>query len=112
MQQSPSINELRAYVMTMLSADMTSYEVIEALKKRGVSEEDAAKLYQECDEHFNQEMRRKGNRKILIGGLVLLIGLVVTIATTKNGGGIIAYGAIIYGLIDLVWGFKIRSDYA
>ena len=91
---------------------MTSFEVIEALKKRGLTEEQAAKAYAQIEEEYNGDMRSKGLRKLLIGLVILIIGVVVTAASVGSKGGVIAYGAIIYGLINTVMGAKMRSDYA
>jgi hypothetical protein len=106
------INELRTYTRTLVESEMSSYEVIEALKKRGLTEEQAAKACAQIEEEYNAEMRKKGTTKMVIGILVLLVGTVVTAAMASGKGGVIAYGAIIYGIINTVIGAKMRSDYA
>jgi hypothetical protein len=106
------MTELRNYTRTLVESELTSYEVIEALKKRGLSEEQATQAYNHVEEEYNAQMRKKGTTKMIIGILVLLVGTVVTVATANGKGGVIAYGAIIYGVINTVIGAKMRSDYA
>ena len=45
--------------------------------------------------------RKSGEAQAALGAVILVIGMVVTFGT---GGGIIAYGAIIVGLIQLISG--------
>jgi hypothetical protein len=57
----------------------------------------------------SEEVRRLGQRDILIGGIVFAIGVAVTAVTyglAGGGGGqfVVAYGAIVWGVIQLVRG--------
>lgn len=54
----------------------------------------------------NEAQSSGANKEIIMGALFFIGGIVVTIASSGNGGGIIAYGAIIGGLIEMIVGFS------
>ncbi len=61
------------------------------------------------DEINNQSSSSSGvNKDVIIGALFLFGGLIITIVsmTSGNGGGVIAYGAMIGGFIQLLSGFS------
>lgn len=60
------------------------------------------------NEYYRQQYinsKSTASKDLLIGGLIFFIGCVVTLATMSSGkGGIIAYGAIIFGFIRMIGG--------
>ncbi|SMC65590.1 hypothetical protein [Moheibacter sediminis] len=57
----------------------------------------------QIDKAYEKE-RRGGTKDIVIGGIVLVVGTVITLATLSSGSGLITYGAILFGVVKIAQG--------
>jgi hypothetical protein len=111
--------ELLKFVNTNLEKGVQEKFIVKQLiKKKGMSETEAKLLVQEAvrtiEEYKQtpqgrQEMVRKYKRKMVSGFLWAAGGTIVTVATysaASDGGGtyVIAWGAILFGIIDFFRG--------
>lgn len=63
----------------------------------------------QAEERLRKEQNKGTNRKIIVGLIFCVGGLIVTFVTMDSGnGGIIAWGAILFGIIDIVIGASQR----
>ena len=93
-------------------------EIQDELVKKGMSQLDAQLTAGKAVEHATQpnygairENNKAANRKILLGLIFLIGGLAITFVTTASGnGGVIAWGAILFGIIDIVIGASQRLN--
>ncbi|WP_306641195.1 hypothetical protein [Sanyastnella coralliicola] len=110
-------DKLRAYaVKSVIEYDSSPEEVVRVLEKGGMTPEQAQGVIQEMKDanifNMKRQVEKKDRgaayRKIAIGALFLVGGLIITILTYANasGGGryVITYGAIIWGAIKLIDG--------
>lgn len=113
--------EIGEYVLDCLNHGSKPADIRKSLVARGLSESDAkavvnqmlhlhtggAQGHDYCD---LEAVRAQGRRNMAIGGVVCVIGLLVTIgsmaAAGGRGGGIIAWGAILWGGIQFVRGMS------
>ena len=117
-----------AYAVKLLRDGATSGQIIQKLKKLGLNEQEAAKAlaavssaHQQADtqesdadsslEELEKKVRREaGQRIMMMGVMIFLGGLVATVGTyflaTEMGMGIhvVAWGAIIVGLVQILRG--------
>lgn len=57
----------------------------------------------QMDQVYEKEKRR-GTTDLVIGGIALVIGTVITLTTLSSGSGMITYGAIIFGVVKIAQG--------
>lgn len=89
---------------------MTSYEIKEVLMGNGIHEALADKLT-EKGYHGYRKMVKTANIHMILGALLLTIGLLTTFSTWNASGGtptMLAYGAILAGLVELIAGIILR----
>lgn len=101
------------YAVTLQAADQTSHEIKKALKEKGLTDDALIKkITDESGDIYYTIANKKANKNILWGAVCLVIGLLITLLSYKAGGGkyILAYGAIIGGLIQLVGGLYRKSQ--
>lgn len=88
--------------------NVNNYIELFALKTTPVETEASLRNKQLKNEYYKQQYNNSksaASKDLLIGGLIFFIGCVVTLATMSSGsGGIIAYGAIIFGFIRMIGG--------
>ena len=103
---------LMNYAVALHSENKATFEVKEALKEKGLPEELADKISNQSYDLYIELVNKKANKNILWGAVWLLGGLFVTIASYNSGGGryVLAYGAIIGGLVQLVSGFVQKNN--
>ncbi|HEX7843333.1 MAG TPA: hypothetical protein VF469_37935 [Kofleriaceae bacterium] len=68
----------------------------------------------EHEEAHRRERRSRGSGRLAIGALLLVVGIVITAATygsasTQGGTYIIAYGPIIFGVINIFRGLAMMN---
>ncbi|MCG8330541.1 MAG: hypothetical protein MI974_22790 [Chitinophagales bacterium] len=83
------------------------------LSKKGLSPEDKKKLLKLADQHilqyeFARQVRSKAVVRMILGGAILFIGLLITFGTMLMGNSqyILAYGAILVGAWILKEAYK------
>jgi hypothetical protein len=110
--QVPESN-LVNYAAALHAENKTSWEVKEALKEKGLSEEQAERIAEESRSLFTDAVIQKANKSILWGSVWFVGGLLVTLISMGSGGRryIVAYGAILGGLIQLISGLVQRNKY-
>jgi hypothetical protein len=85
---------------------MSSFEVINALKEKGLDEATATNIAQSVEDDFNQAVRDRAKKDMIYGALWCVGGTVATLANI----GFIFWGAILFGGIQFVRGaMKINS---
>lgn len=109
------VNRLREYAMELLiTHKMDESEVRTALVDKGVSYEIADLIVSPLVKEIHRVKQERGNKDMMVGGLWLAGGILVTVLTfsAASGGGtyVIAYGAIIAGLVQFVRGMMNSSS--
>ncbi|OQP66739.1 hypothetical protein [Niastella populi] len=101
------------FAAALHAENKTSWEVKEALKEKGLSEEQAERIAEESRSLFTDAVIEKANKNILWGSVWFVGGLLVTLISMGSGGRryIVAYGAILGGLIQLISGLVQRNKY-
>jgi hypothetical protein len=103
-------NQLAAYAADLLvNKDKNSYEVKQALIAKGLNEENATVLVENLEQQIEEARKKRANKDMLVGGLWLGGGLLVTVftyASASNGGGsyVVTWGALLFGGIQFVKG--------
>lgn len=87
------------------------------LVERGLSQLDAQLTVDKVDalqsqavEHHKKEQNTVANVNIIIGLVFLFGGLAVTIISFGSGGGLLPWGAIVFGIIEIVIGATQRTS--
>jgi len=89
----------------MVQQNKNTYETKMALIEKGLDEASAAIVVDNLEQQIEQARKSRANKDILYGALWCVGGIVVTTVSMAAGrGGIIAYGAIIFGGIQLIKG--------
>jgi hypothetical protein len=100
--QSPGQSGTKAYVV-----EVPTKQVEEARRL-------LAELYPPKEKEFRDhkkadlEMKQKGQRNLVMGGVILLLGLVLTFGSfvsTDGWSGVLCYGAILTGLFTMLMGW-------
>jgi hypothetical protein len=106
-------SNLLTYGASLHAENKTSWEVKEALKEKGLSEELAEKIADQSRQLYTEAVIKKADKNILWGSVWFVGGLIVTLVSMGSGGRryIVAYGAIIGGLIQLISGLVQRNKY-
>jgi hypothetical protein len=105
-------SNLLTYAASLHAENKTSWEVKEALKEKGLSEELAEKIADQSRQLYAEAVIKKADKNILWGSGWFVGGLIVTLVSMGSGSRyIVAYGAIIGGLIQLISGLVQRNKY-
>ncbi len=107
-----AIQELADYVAQQLAEGRSQAEVTNELVENGWEQADAAEFVVQVDGALQQAVHQaKGSqyvKHIWIGALWAIGGTAVTVATysaaSDGGGYVIAWGAIIFGVIESLYG--------
>lgn len=96
-----------------LKVGMSNERVVDELTKRGLSRDTARTVVQKLNEVRRRAKREAAYANMGKGGVICLIGIVVTVATyasaasSPNGGSyVIAWGAILFGGIRFLQGLS------
>src|SRR5690606_21916809 len=57
----------------------------------------------QMDQVYEKE-KRGGTKDMIIGGVALTVGVIITLSTLNSGSGLITYGAIIFGVSKIAQG--------
>jgi len=105
MQQATT--ELLRKAVDLKNRGYPDEKLVAYLTMNGIDSFRASMIVSQLSRARSEELERLGKRNIIIGGIVALVGLIVTLATSYNGGVvIIAWGAILYGIIQFFRGIK------
>jgi hypothetical protein len=117
-EEQESIKKISKAIATQLSHGVKKETIVKQLVKQNISEEVAISLVESVERAINQYkespegqavMSKKYGRQMLYGVLWAVGGTLVTIFTysaASSGGGtyVIAWGAIIFGIVDFIRG--------
>lgn len=111
LDQSPliySINEtdLRT-LFVYFDQGLSDRVILNKLLKRGFEESHAAQTILESRNLYQEVLKKKAQKDILVGGLWFVAGTVCTLANI----GFIFWGAILFGLIQCIKGIVNYSKY-
>jgi hypothetical protein len=123
-KNTPNSDELYNYVAACLAQDHSRSQIRLQLMAYGYSEADADRFVEQVERDQRQAANppppegyggNSGNTNMLIGGIVCVVGMVITVATysaASEGGGryVIAWGAIIWGAIQFFRGMAQSSQ--
>lgn len=102
------VQAVYAYAASLLREGKSSHEIRKALIERGLSEEAAYTVVDQLSRARSDAMsnaeRDNAVKNMLIGGVICIIGLVISIgsfqaASSSSSGGsyVVAWGAVIFG---------------
>jgi hypothetical protein len=95
------LKEMMKYAVDLyVYQDKNSYEVITALKEKGVTEDQAKAMISIIDERVEETENSAHKKNVIIGGLFFAGGLMATFANL----GFVFWGAIVFGGIQMVRG--------
>ncbi len=97
-----SQRQLRAYVEKKLNEGVSSQSVILDIAAKGYDHESAQNVVKEV----LSSLRKKYFKILGISGGFGLLGVIATVSTVESGNGYIWYGAIICGLIGVIYGLS------
>ncbi len=91
-----------AFAAQEMKAGKSTYQVEQALEEKGLTPEAARIVVDRLSQARSKTSSDAATRHMAIGGIICVIGIVVTVATysaASSGGGtyVVAWGAIIYG---------------
>jgi hypothetical protein len=104
-----------SYAKDVLRQGMPRAAVEEVLRAQGFDAAAASAVVERADQTKN-ERRVAGRRHMIMGGVVCVVGIVITAwsyAVAEEGGGgsyVIAWGAIVFGAIQFVRGLVQVTD--
>ena len=115
--QQPSKEEIvRAvygFAAEQMRLGLPGAQIEKLLVQKGLDEKTAAAVVNNLYQLRSDAVRKAGQRDMVIGGLICVIGLVVTIgsygaaASSPTGGSyVIAWGAVIFGAIQFFRGLR------
>src|SRR5262249_31091543 len=93
-----------------IEAGVPREEIERELMTHGLDEESAEEVVEEAREARNEALKEAGQRNMLFGALWCVGGIVVTVgsfyfaANVGAGKYVIAWGAIVVGAVEFVWG--------
>jgi hypothetical protein len=118
-----------ALVNNLLDQNKDVNEIIRTLEQGGVSHDEAVLFVQDViskrsarmrglpdGSELRQMLKQAGQRNMLIGGLVCVVGIVITLGTLASASGpaggsyVIAWGAIVWGAIQFFRGMGQASQ--
>lgn len=107
--QKQKNHALHVLAATLLNTRTPHSEIINRLVKEGMSRKKATAIVASLAQARSQAMREAGRRRMIMGGLVAGVGLLIVIANLtairESSSMFIAYGALLYGGFLLVRGW-------
>jgi hypothetical protein len=98
-----AVEAIYAYAGALLRQGKSSAEVEDALVEKGIERKTATIVVDKLAVATTSMKKEEGTKNMMIGGLICLVGIVITAATYSSaaGGGkyVIAWGAIVFGAI-------------
>ncbi|MDI1234416.1 MAG: hypothetical protein PSX81_09050 [bacterium] len=111
-----AIGDVYAYATQLLVVrKMNTADALHNLMQKGIDEETARTIVNKIDDEIYEAKMKRANKDILYGALWCIGGIVITAFTyskASSGGGkyVVTYGAIIFGMIQLVKGIYTRFE--
>lgn len=109
------VREVYGYAANLMRNGESNYKIEKALVEKGLPQDIARtvvqNLEQERQRQYNQAHRDAAMRNMAVGGVICVIGLIISIgsyqaaANSPSGGSyVVAYGAVIFGGIQFLKG--------
>lgn len=101
--QQELIHKYRPYARQLFDEGKIYSPLVKALMEKGISKENAEAINQELLNQSNRQEREQAKRNMLIGGVLFIIGVIITFGTffiaqgSPFGGFVIATGGMILG---------------
>lgn len=111
-----AVGDVYAYAtQLMVIRNMNTADALHNLMQKGIDEEVARTIVNKIDDEIYEAKMKRANKDILYGALWCIGGTLVTAFTysaASNGGGkyVVTYGAIIFGMVQLVKGIYSRFE--
>ena len=105
------IDELYSFARKEMAEGKTAEEVENALMEKGVDLASAVTIVHDCEAGEVASITTRGSlAPVVWGGVICLIGLVVTVGSysAASGGGtyVVAWGAILFGALQMIQGLS------
>ncbi len=113
-----------ATVVEQLEKKKKKRSIVKFLMKRGIEESEAFPFVEETERllieykrspEYLKEMVRKNSKKIVTGIIWAALGTAVTVITyvssSEGGTYVFAWGAVLFGVIDIIAGLAGRAKY-
>lgn len=111
--QQQVLQAVYGYAAEMMRTGATDYQIEKALMERGLSAEAAAVVVANLAKMRHDTVRSAALRNMAIGGIICIIGLLITFvsysaaASSPNGGSyIVTWGAVVFGGIQFFRGLS------
>ena len=102
-------------VAQRLAKGETVSQIVESMVSQGFTQEDAAGIVGHVNVEFRKAMASVGLRRIRAGALWAVGGTAVTVYTymsaTAGGSYVVAWGAVIFGVYDMIRGLIVWLKY-
>ena len=103
-KNKPLDEKARTFIIDMMKAQKTPEFIVDKLVENGYDYQESYNythsLYSQVTQRVDEDAKSGSTTDIVLGLIILVIG----IAVTASGVGVIAYGAIIFGAIKLIRG--------
>jgi len=105
-QLKPIDDKATAFIIELMKAGKSPSFIVEKLVANGYAYEGSYAAVNQIQEKVTgvhqQKERNNSGTDIVLGAIILIIGIVITVASTN----VVAYGAIIVGAIKLIRGIS------
>ncbi len=105
------VRSIYQYAAQLMKAGQSNASIVDALTKKGLGREVAHKVVDNLQQARSKASHSSANRNMLVGGVICIIGILVTIGTyaaashsSSGGSYVVAWGAIIFGAIQFFRG--------
>ncbi len=99
------------YAAQMMSKGANRKKIVEALKTQGIDDASANIVVDRLEQIRRQAARDHSGRDMMIGGLICIVGIIVTVgsysmaaSSSRGGNYVVAYGAVIFGAFQFLRG--------
>ena len=107
-EEQQAIDSVYNFAAQLVGDGHSKQQVADALMQEGVDSEAAHAVARNIWQMKKSAVRKAGLKHVVIGGLWFVGGLAVTIGTmaaSDGGGFVVAYGAVIIGGLQMLYGF-------
>jgi hypothetical protein len=105
-----AVQQIYQYTASLMRSGTKTEVIHQNLVQRGLTDEQANIVLNNLQKARKKALAEIGQRDLLLGGGICLLGIVVTVATfsaAQNGGTyVVAWGAIIFGAIRFFRGLS------
>jgi len=112
-EEFDSAGAVYEYAAELMKSGQSSSQIESKLVEKGIDKQNASVVVENLTRLRAEAVNNAAKRTMIIGGLVFVVGSIVTISTytSASGGGtyVIAWGAIIFGAIQFFRGLSAYS---